>query len=82
MSDEDRNRTYQEAMEEAVVSAANKALDEKVLLSGWVLVAEILDPETGDSALLTLMDSHTPPWDAFGMLHWATDELMAVPEDD
>jgi hypothetical protein len=81
MSSEESNRSYQEAMEDAVVTAANKALDEKVLLAGWVLVAEILDPETGDSSLLTLMDSHTPPWDGYGMLQWASDELTSLSHD-
>jgi hypothetical protein len=86
MTDQEEPKSNNKSFEEVLHSAAAEHYGEAILISGWVLVAEVITAADGDHALVTLSDSHTPPWDAYGMLQWASDEMtsasVSVEDDD
>lgn len=68
-------------LSQAMQEAASAQVGEPVLVAGWVAVCEVITESNGDHTLVTMMDNHTPPWDAYGMLMWAADSLTEIDDE-
>ena len=69
-------------LDDAIGQAIAADLETPVIMTRWVIVAEVIDSSDGQMALHTLRDSSTPHWTARGMLdearldeEWAELEL-------
>lgn len=56
------------ALDNAIAEAVANDLQGSVMMTRWIVVAEVIDSATGQMDLHTLRDSSTPHWTARGML--------------
>jgi hypothetical protein len=71
------------SLDNHIAEAVAADLEGSVMMTRWIVVAEVIDSATGEMALHTLRDNSTPVWTARGMLDEARlEEEWADLDDD
>jgi hypothetical protein len=71
------------SLDNHIAEAVAADLEGSVMMTRWIVVAEVIDSATGEMALHTLRDTSTPVWTARGMLDEARlEEEWADLDDD
>jgi hypothetical protein len=56
------------SLDNHIAEAIANDLEGSVMMTRWIVVAEVIESATGEMSLHTLRDSTTPYWTARGML--------------
>jgi len=81
MTDQPDNKDI-DSFEKLLQKVASDTCGHQVLVSGYVAVVESVSVDDGTQELITITDPHTPPWDAYGMLQWATEQQSSFNTDE